>query len=450
MSTFVSSSPTGSAASHSGVSSTSRAVTEMNKTNGKQDPDSAEGRTNETIPSSGSKGENHLDSPLPAELNRILIEVARTGSCSWLPWNISDRKRVLSLSLTLDPTSATGSNSNSAKMHTLSNTHTSKYALGLAIPPNRGQSRRSYTHSTRLSTSSPHYFASTAAASRRKHRNGVKINRRRLADAAGGGSQTQTGTTGSRKRPLFLIRTSPSSAGGGVSGVFSPESLGSGKTSGSEPDDSTQYECDSEGTSATSCSELSTERKDCSVRSAQRVAIPSPKGPVTPAVDDEVSSFKGYRCLKDAFRAAIGFVLDYWYRQKDGYKLSPAEKRRSETSKSERSIPSNSRTENDSNTKSSNVNPNNISAGSTTTDRGDNKSQTEESKQYINDIYSPENIFQQRRQRLLTMLGQPEDKVAMNTVHRFLAEDDGPPFTIQRIAEVLIAPERVSREMGML
>ena len=56
-------------------------------------------------------------------------------------------------------------------------------------------------------------------------------------------------------------------------------------------------------------------------------------------------------------------------------------------------------------------------------------------------------IFSQRRRRLLIMLGQTGDKarVSRPAFQQFeAADDDGPPFTIQRIAEVLIAPERVS------
>jgi hypothetical protein len=76
---------------------------------------------------------------------------------------------------------------------------------------------------------------------------------------------------------------------------------------------------------------------------------------------------------------------------------------------------------------------------------------------------SPEKTFQQRKRRLLALLGEddvssseqppsapqsPLHHQATAPVPSYLGDDtefaNGPPFTIQRIAEVLLDPERVS------
>jgi len=63
-----------------------------------------------------------------------------------------------------------------------------------------------------------------------------------------------------------------------------------------------------------------------------------------------------------------------------------------------------------------------------------------------------EEIFSQRKERLLLMLGQMENNNkagasssnSVNNQKLQVIDDDGPPFTIQRIAEVLMAPQRVN------
>jgi len=472
-------------------------------------------------------GSSASDPPLPADLKKILSEVARNGACSWLSWTVAHGKEkdgVISATAAASSSSSTGgagdlapvsSTSASATLSGMAsgkipssssptatttnnpNNKTQKYALGLAIPSsNRSQSRRPYTtHSAatnRLGTSSPHFPSAAVGAggvvpkpTRKKHRNGVKVvggNRRRLPE---GGSKTQTGTTagaaaGSRKRPLFLIRTT--AAGGTAGGVFSPGSVGSGRTSGSEPDDSTQYECDSEGTSATSCSELSTERRDHHLKNLQHVTMPASKKPPAAAEAEDVTSSQDYQCLKDVFRVAIGLVLDYWYRHRGGYKLSPAERRRSDTINAEKQSKSiitkpasfmstlnstlangerNSGHPEDSinvaasagnkSINSSTASPQSHIAGqhqqllSGSSDSNTSTKQQEGDAQIS--YVSAEDIFRQRRHRLLMMLAQTDkrQRAPNSPAAKFQAEDDGgPPFTIQRIAEVLIAPERVS------
>ena len=128
---------------------------------------------------------------------------------------------------------------------------------------------------------------------------------------------------------------------------------------------------------------------------------------------------------------ALGMVLDHWYRHRGGYKLSPAEKRRSEAAEKATQALVNGES------KQPAVETTN---GAKNPPPDKNKSTKEPPKAEV--------IFQKRKQRLLVMLGQQGDSKTSRrniaTARRYQAEDEGPPFTIQRIAEVLIAPERVS------
>jgi hypothetical protein len=124
-----------------------------------------------------------------------------------------------------------------------------------------------------------------------------------------------------------------------------------------------------------------------------------------------------YKTLQTAFRGALGLVLDHFYQNRDnGYKLSPAEKRRNERF-----------------AETLNRNSNNNS-----TDDCNDADPTMKSDK-LSSLLSSEYVFQQRRQRLMAML--------LPTISQASGHDkDGeePPFTIQRIAEVLVAPDRVS------
>jgi hypothetical protein len=240
------------------------------------------------------------------------------------------------------------------------------------------------------------------------------VNRRRF-------TENGSGNASGRKRPLYLTRTPPASAS-----TFSAGSIGSARTSGSEVDDSTHYECDSEGTSATSNSELSVERRVC-----QRVIVQtSPAAaPGTP--------LGRYKTLRGALRKALVLVLDHSYLRRGGYKLSPAELRIHAAAAAAQ----------------------NSTAGVTKIDVTPP---------------SPEKTFLQRRRRLLELLGQDSESTEAETKsqsecvtngdsvishHAFTGpsylgdsagEFNGPPFTIQRIAEVLVVPERVSGQIDML
>lgn len=317
-----------------------------------------------------------VDTPLPADVRKILLEVAQTGACAHLSWNDS-----------------------------------SAAVLTQAAPALRKQQRHASAH---RSTHHLHHAAATghrrptplyagvsaAPPPRKKHRNGLHNNRQRRFEA--------------RKRPLLLIRTTTTATAPSNSSVFSPpgSSVGSGRTSGSEPEDTTsQYECDSEGTSATSNSELSIDRSYGAVRRPrwqQHVAKPPPPptamAQTTPA----------YASLRDLFRVGISLVLEHYY-SRTGYTLSPAEKRRIATAAST-AVSSSSLS---------------VSAPKSEgrTDAVAANGHGEMKKKSSPD----EEVFRQRWKRVLAAL-EPPDMVPQNNT--------GPPFTIQRIAEVLLAPER--------
>jgi hypothetical protein len=254
--------------------------------------------------------------------------------------------------------------------------------------------------------------ASAAGPSGKKHRNGVH-KKRRFSDAA----SKNNGNIASRKRPLFLIRT-PTSGG-----VFSPGSIGSGRTSGSEPEDTSQYECDSEGTSATTNSELSFERRGDQLR--KRVTVEKSVLSASILHQEEVN-LVALQCnsLKEVFRTALSLVLDHFYNRRGGYKLSPAERRRNAT----------------------------LTVQQNTTDAAAAKEEEEPKGNGARSLVpetakqpsiSAEEIFQLRRRRLLMLVGQPaETKPPPPSQPSQSPFVDGPPFTIQRIAEVLVSPER--------
>lgn len=358
-----------------------------------------------------------------------MVQVAKTGACSWLSWdqvskdlppepvNINNNNYTLNNGIpnaasapTMSSASGLGGLSSLASRPPLTATLNAALSSYGANNNSTSSSRQPPFSTHRRSTSSPYAPTPSQPPPRKKHRNGLhKSSRRRFATTDG--SNTQTTATGSsvpRKRPLFLIRTT--TAGTPVNtnpSLFSAGSIagsvGSGRTSGSEPDgDSTQYECDSEGTSATTNSEVSVERLR---KSQQRMASAMLNKGGTPShlfLEDGATAAHTsyYKTLQEAFRVALGLVLDHFYSKRGGYKLSPSEKRRNAT-----------------------------------LSLGDND------KSKRTPPLSPDSVFQQRRQRLLTMLMPPHKR---EDRQQRVVYDAGPPFTIQRIAEVLVSPERVS------
>ena len=112
-----------------------------------------------------------------------------------------------------------------------------------------------------------------------------------------------------------------------------PSSVGTG----SEPDDSTQYECDSEGTSATTNSEVSVERLRkthhqlaAAHMAGGLLALNKSGADQMPVAERWDTGGSPYKTLQAAFRTALGLVLDHFYHTRGGYKLSPAERRRND------------------------------------------------------------------------------------------------------------------------
>mmetsp|Transcript_3064 Transcript_3064/g.7202 ORF Transcript_3064/g.7202 Transcript_3064/m.7202 type:complete len:738 (-) Transcript_3064:103-2316(-) len=283
---------------------------------------------------------NSADIPLPSDLTRLLQEVAKTGACPWLSWDQE-------MSVSVPPST-----------------------LALASKPSTRQFPRR-----------------SQGPPRKKHRNGVHKNNRRRTP------ETSLKTASSRKRPLGFVRTSPSAMATNSNNISSaPSSVGSGRTSGSEPDnDSTHYECDSEGTSTTSNSEMSVER----LRKSQFLQQQSRRTSSIASMEYNDTSYP-YKTLQEAFRTALGLVLDHFYKHRGGYKLSAAEKRWNET----------------------------------LVVKWNDEKKTQ----------SVEAVFQQRRQRLLHMLGSGSTTSFRR--QETVVSSSGPPFTIQRIAEVLLSPDR--------
>jgi hypothetical protein len=443
-----------------------------------------------------TSGKRFGEGPLPRELRRIIMEVAKTGKCSWLSWNqetttlTSKRKGVSGM----EADASTSSNCGSENDQTSAIVSKSASLAKVASSSAPSQYSPSFANNKGTTTSSgssggvvrkqPSFSGGTSTAvarrstglpPRKRHRNGVvhKGGERMRFGSPDGGFGRSNASSNSRKRPLVFVRTnsgttvSTSTSGNTTSsnsniannnmsstsssklnnniphaalsssallgGLYAsaPSSVGSGRSTGSEPDyDSAQYECDSEGTSATSNSEISmrktTRVKQSGAANTQGAHINSGLDTWTDTAtwcdgEDETNSVDGnnaipvspYKTLQTAFRGALGLVLDHFYQNRDnGYKLSPAEKRRSERF-----------------AETLNRNCNNNS-----TDDCDPTMKSDK----LSSLLSSEYVFQQRRQRLMAML--------LPTISHAGHEKDSeePPFTIQRIAEVLVAPNRVS------
>lgn len=437
------------------------------------------------------------EGPLPRELRRIIQEVAKTGGCSWLSWkqdttiignrnNIMTPMEYLTTDKNLSPSNSLTTAGSASRTKTAAVTEGSSFTLKHVNGNDTSNKRRSFSDGGTTSRQS-----TLSLPPRRKHRNGVihKGNDRmrfsKNIDGMFGWGNSSVGNSRKRprKRPRGLVRaiTNPSSnsnAGGNNSnqnsscgsgndnstphnpvnmtafssstasgGVHSsaPSSVGSGRSTGSNSDyDSTQYECDSEGTSATTNSEISLRKTTRAKRSgaantsqdAQRNIGPDDIFTATmdeDGDDDEINSINGdftvqgspYTNLQTAFRVALGLVLDNFYHNKNnGYKLSPAENRRNERLAET---------------------VNNTSAGNNNSMHKDSSmlatSTTKRDK--LSTLLSSEHVFQQRRQRLMAMLLPSATHI--NDQHRQTRVErqiDDPPFTIQRIAEVLVAPHR--------
>ena len=436
-------------------------------TNANNDP-SIPGRT---VATTSEKGFG--EGPLPRELRRIIMEVAKTGKCSWLSWNhetMASKRNGAQQAAAGDSgfdSSISGKDSKAglvskSSIKMASSSPPSQYSPLLANKSGGVVRKQSSLGATRRSAVLP---------PRKRHRNGIvhKGGERMRFGSPDGAFGRSNASSNSRKRPLVLIRTNSGTAGStasansssnittnninisstspklgsnilnasassgmGFGGIYSsaPSSVGSGRSTGSEPDyDSAPYECDSEGTSATTNSEISvrktTRAKRSGTANTQGAQINSGVDTWTDTAtmydgEDETNSVDGnnaipgspYKTLQTAFRGALGLVLDHFYQSRDnGYKLSPAEKRRNERF-------------------AETLNRNNSSIN--------NHDLTMKSEK-LSSLLSSEYVFQQRRQRLMATLLPSNEH-----------ESGEPPFTIQRIAEVLVAPDRVSNTSNVI
>lgn len=281
-------------------------------------------------------------SPLPATLYRLLFQVSKAGESSTLSWD-SVRKEP-------------------------SNTTRKRIGLDTAQPPPiapvplRSRSGQPTAHNTAKTAGE-----NTVQPPRKKHRNGLSNRNTRMNH---------------RKRPLHLIQEN-----GGTTTTGPTVAAASARfpTNGSEPEDASHY--DSEGTSTTSNSELSNNHwKKQGHRLQQHQNLCGTLDPSSEATqnnamfrseaNDSLPSYMG--SLREAFRVAVDLVLEHWFQNKGGYKISLAESK-------------------------------------------------------IHKQLSPRDIFVLRKERLLEQLELSEKDPEV---------DSGPPFTIQRLAEVLVEPEK--------
>jgi hypothetical protein len=421
------------------------------------------------------------------DLLRILKEVAAKGSSSVLPWKRSDKRQLsdrtidggkyaMSVSTMQASTQEMGGSnstgSNSRRYHDYyhqasrrnSSSHKHKRSRISTTLPSR------HLHSTRSTNSigggsgsgssgggsSSRNAASTTMTSTMvvepKHSNITYINGTVQPTATTSNlfvlrpqSSSQTTTT-TYQNSLFSSSHSIGMVGsvGNNSGSRSTSAVANAVASGSEYDDTSQYECDSEGTSATSNSEMSfssniSKRRTLSMGNivASRNSNTSFKITTTSTKrSDQVRQH--YISVQDALRYALNLVLDYYYSHHGGYKVSRTEKQicssAIDTIKSTNEV--------------SNV----------------TNDDTTRTNQPV--AMSDEEIFQKRKKRLLDMLGRycegnldqegsnSDTEKASNIVissYRGNAKNTiHPPFTIQRVAEVLMEPERYYKQTHKL
>lgn len=314
-----------------------------------------------------SETPNNDEIPLPSDLKRILREVAGSGDCTWLSWDNNDTDLV----------------------------------LNSVLEKPRPWPHQTTDSSTHQHTSRAYFTSSRPEVPRRKRRKTVS----RKTSQQLWVSRDPSSIDAYSKRPPLVIKTLPHmTADTNHFPALSP--VGDGRTSGSEPDGATHYEWDSEGSATSTNSDSSSERlrmKWDYLKGDQPQTIFHHSG--SPSFKDNQLMIQAHRTLQEVFRIALVIVLDHFYQNRGGYKVSPAEKGKKSLIGSSRKI------------------DNDFSV--------------------IELPLTPEDIFIQRRQRLVDLL-QPRPKTPNKAAgHQNMS--DGPPFTIQRIAEVLIAPERVSQ-----
>lgn len=386
---------------------------------------SIHGPTNQSSTGSASAGSNNSDFystfSFPPELKKILLEVATTGKCSSLPWTASEtnsfyakRSREYLRELN-NRTKHEKGNLNSARSEGEHNVN----ALNHHHDGPQSNTNKLNNQSTNINTSSNDIPMKKPPLDESKEV--LQCNIYRLASNATTNAHAESLST-------MTVETASMASQGSKRSVDV-------STTVTAQSDIRRRQFYRNQSYASSCSE--------SVSSAgggSTMSIPSSSASMGP-----LSLSLPFRTLRGALRLAVALVLEYSYKHRGGYKLSLAEKRKFEV------------------LAIANTKVNAFVSGKTGTASSYHPSRT--------DI-----AFMERRMRLLKMLGGGKSAqtasrnrfgggaqsgstsdggftsdTSMDTAafRRKITTEDflpngsfGPPFTVQRLAEVLLAPER--------
>lgn len=317
---------------------------------------------------------------LPAEITEILSEVAKTGSCEGLRWIEDDNEPSIGTHLQQRQEHGRyGVKPNATKL---------KRSLAVVSSAHIPWTAGANSWTPTASNTFPHLHSQQRklAASRKQV----------------GGTDSSLGNKWKKKK-----RYKSSGAGAKLSSGFNVSRRSIGGSSCSERDDSTQYECDSEGTSTTTNSEVSMEKK--AGKSMFRLQELKSEASNVDAACCSDSRYIRCTTLQDAFCIAVRCVLDTFYEERGGYRLSPIERRQS----------------------SHHANTQAVSGPELT--------------RIHHNTFSSREAFLERRGKLEQILRPRAIQQSASIEGRHgLSYMSTPPFTLQRIAEVLLAPDRVS------
>lgn len=356
---------------------------------------------------------------LPQELRRILVEVSTEGSYNKLPWMEVEyavprqipRKRPAS-SMAAPPPPRNAKWSRPSRRHQ----HLHHHRAGFAA------AGTTTTTTTTTQVAKPLDSSTTL----RIHTG------RRLPDST------------SWKRPTFTMALAVAA-------------------SGSEQED-TLSQCDenSESTSVTSVSELSYDVGRGAAK-MERSGSAMKLGGDCPLEQDwqhwaatRSMSPLQYKSLSEAFREGVGYVLEHYYKNRGGYKLSATEMRQIRVSETKRAMGDNGSEKQSyrdallmgSKTTQASGESNEMSSSALHPQIPESSIPARSIVATFDVLHSAEErkhyefeSFQRRKERIVALVGGfPHGDATNGTYGR--RHDDGPPFTLQRIAEVLIDPER--------
>ena len=372
---------------------------------------------------------------LPPELKKILYEVARTGKCTSLPWTASGISSFNAI--------------RSAKYRRAAK---KKHRHDKLIAKELMKAAAAHI-STAGGSPAQHTMVKWDSNSNMDDNSSVKSNTSKVSNAS---KLSNTSRIGKKvvieAAHVEHVDPSPSkessilggSGGGSGSGSNAPSHADSSSVveTGSLASQSSKRSVDLSIGKWSIQAELKRKKvyRDQSYASSCSESVSSAGGGSTISLPSSSASMGPlclslpFRTLRGALRLAVALVLEYSYKHRGGYKLSPAEKRRFEVLQ--------------------------LANAS----RGKDRNATFHPSQ--TDV-----AFMERRMRLLKMLGGGksarsvasrvlsgnasdggftsdtsfDSAVRRKTMDEFSQTNHyGPPFTIQRVAEVLLMPERVS------